>query len=293
MSTYAMLSIFSPPMPYYMEIGKTTYQPGEKHPNRKQLGVFDILFVVKGCLFVGEEDQAWAVLAGQILILLPDRYHYAAKACEEETDFYWIHFQTAGTWQETPSAGTMINAVHPLQEQDHSLNGGLYNISVPKYGALPVMEQIYTYLQQLLELSSQSRSNSFWLQQQLFVELLKTLDERQKANYSTPASAVTDKVEACIKRNYQKEVTNGSLSEELHFHPNYIVRCMKAIYGCTPMEYLVNYRLEQAKLLLLKTDGSIAHIAEEVGFHYTPYFSRCFKERQGISPLQYRKQYAK
>ncbi|MNI97963.1 Transcriptional activator NphR [compost metagenome] len=58
------------------------------------------------------------------------------------------------------------------------------------------------------------------------------------------------------------------------------------------MEYVMQYRLEQARLLLLKTDWSMARIAEEVGFVYASYFSRCFTARNGITPLQYRKQYS-
>ncbi|MEY8746097.1 helix-turn-helix transcriptional regulator [Paenibacillus tundrae] len=81
------------------------------------------------------------------------------------------------------------------------------------------------------------------------------------------------------------------LAEALHFHPNYIVRCMKAKYGCTPSDYLQEIRLDHARRLLVTTDWSIDCVAEEVGFRYSPYFSACFKRKMGISPLQFRKQY--
>jgi len=58
------------------------------------------------------------------------------------------------------------------------------------------------------------------------------------------------------------------------------------------MEYLLQVRLEQARLLLLKTDWSMSRISEEVGFEYASYFSRCFTALNGISPYQYRKQYS-
>jgi AraC-like DNA-binding protein len=58
------------------------------------------------------------------------------------------------------------------------------------------------------------------------------------------------------------------------------------------MEYLHEYRLEQAKLLLIKTEWPVAQIAEHVGFQYAPYFSSCFKQYTGISPLRFRKQYS-
>ncbi|WP_410511675.1 helix-turn-helix domain-containing protein [Paenibacillus sp. BR2-3] len=44
-----------------------------------------------------------------------------------------------------------------------------------------------------------------------------------------------------------------------------------------------------ALLLLLKTEISIAEIAERNGFESTPYFSRRFAHKIGISPLRFRK----
>ncbi|MNO05578.1 Arabinose operon regulatory protein [compost metagenome] len=68
---------------------------------------------------------------------------------------------------------------------------------------------------------------------------------------------------------------------------------MKRVYGLTPMEYLTDYRLEQAKLLLLKTEIPVAAVAERTGFENTAYFSRRFTSKVGISPLRYRKRYSR
>ncbi|GIP48436.1 hypothetical protein J53TS2_20270 [Paenibacillus sp. J53TS2] len=59
----------------------------------------------------------------------------------------------------------------------------------------------------------------------------------------------------------------------------------------TPNDYLLHYRLEQAKLLLLKTEWPIADIAAYVGFNSTPYFSNRFALKNGCSPRAFRKQY--
>jgi Transcriptional regulator containing an amidase domain and an AraC-type DNA-binding HTH domain len=66
---------------------------------------------------------------------------------------------------------------------------------------------------------------------------------------------------------------------------------MKMKYGVTPIHYLLEFRLESAKRLLLTTEWTIERIADEVGFRYAPYFSACFKRQVGMSPLLFRKQY--
>lgn len=68
-----------------------------------------------------------------------------------------------------------------------------------------------------------------------------------------------------------------------------ISRCMKEIYRCTPLEYLHKYRLEQAKVLLLKSEIPISTVADRVGFNYAPYFSKCFLRYTGMTPLTFRK----
>ncbi|MFY0084702.1 AraC family transcriptional regulator, partial [Acinetobacter baumannii] len=81
---------------------------------------------------------------------------------------------------------------------------------------------------------------------------------------------VAENAEAYLKTHYRSPVTGGMLSAALNFHYNYITRCMKSVFGQTPMEYLMELRLEQARLLLLKTDWPVSEISASVGFEHAP-----------------------
>jgi AraC-like DNA-binding protein len=276
-----------PPIPFYIAIGLSTFTPGEMHPARRSLGLFDLLWVVKGTLYIGEDDKEWEVTEGQTLLLLPDRYHFPVKACETETIFYWIHFDFKGVCQHTSDheVGTVFPQVRKSWENP-------YRIRIPQYSSPPEFALAERHLSKLLADSAHHRSETFWSEQQLFMELLRLLDAGQTRSDASPALKLADKIEAYLRQHYQSDVTNSLLAGEFHFHPNYIVRCMKEIYDCTPMAYLHEYRIEQAKLLLIKTEWSISRIADQVGFLNAPYFSNCFKAATGISPLRFRKQYS-
>ncbi|MCR1863275.1 helix-turn-helix domain-containing protein [Limosilactobacillus reuteri] len=56
----------------------------------------------------------------------------------------------------------------------------------------------------------------------------------------------------------------------------------------TPIEYLLNYRVEQAKKLLRHSELSITDIALRAGFSTSAYFSKIFKERVGMTLREYR-----
>ena len=48
MSEHGHIWMELPPLPYYLVIGLSTFSPGEMHPSRRSLGIFDLLWVVKG-----------------------------------------------------------------------------------------------------------------------------------------------------------------------------------------------------------------------------------------------------
>ena len=279
----------APPLPYLFDSGRSDYRIGDEHPNRRNLGFFDLIMVESGCLHIGENNRRWALMPGESLLLLPNRSHYSVKPCDERTLFHWIHFQTIGEWV------TAEQQEHPvLQFESHHerFMTAPYALQLQQRWTLPYPEQAYRLMRTLQQSNSERRSSSFWTQQQTFEELLRMMDLRQNDSFTSPAVMVAEKTEAYLKNNYQSPITSKMMSETLNYHYNYITRCMKAVYGLTPTQYLSAYRLEQAKLLLLKTEWPVGRIAQYVGFENAPYFTNCFTRSLGISPAQFRKQYA-
>nr|WP_208403311.1 AraC family transcriptional regulator [Paenibacillus sp. BK720] len=275
-----LLTFRSPPLPFFIESNRRTYQAGEEHPNRTNLGVFDLLFVQQGSLYIAEEGNRWTLQAGDVLILRPDRWHHSFKPCQEETVFDWVHFQTVGAWEETEAS-------------QGSLRGDYYTyaIRLPKKMHLSFPDEAKLLFSQLHEAAQSSSHGAFWERQQRFLHLLQMLDEGWRSDAAKAGVSVAERAAAYLKMNYRSVITNTMLSEALQLHTNYITRCMTEVFGCTPQQYLLYYRLDQAKLLLIKTDWPIARVAEETGFRQTPHFSRLFAAQTGMPPLKFRKRF--
>ena len=61
--------------------------------------------------------------------------------------------------------------------------------------------------------------------------------------------------------------------------------------GLTPNEFTLKLKLEEAlKLLQEAPQYNISEISYQLGFASPRYFSRCFKDFYGVSPLAYRKE---
>ncbi|MCQ6557344.1 AraC family transcriptional regulator [Paenibacillus mendelii] len=282
----ANFRFIAPPLPHYIVGGEDTYEIGQVHPNRSSISVFDMVIVTKGALFFQEEDRQWSVKPGEALILHPDRRHFAYHPCTATTHFYWIHFQSTGEWTEVseivPDMNKRTKQLYQRIEE--------FPIHLPRFCSFTSPASAYEKLKTLLQLEGNPSTDSKWRQQAVFQSLLFDMNEKQKQQAS-PIERLAEAVETYLRQNYRNRVCYDDFRNRLHFHPTYITRCMKQIYGCTPLEYLTRYRVEQSKLLLVNTDMSIYTIAQEVGFSTSTYYIRCFVKIETVTPKHYRQRF--
>ncbi|MBO4356167.1 MAG: helix-turn-helix domain-containing protein [Clostridia bacterium] len=105
------------------------------------------------------------------------------------------------------------------------------------------------------------------------------------------AHAVTRAMEY-IKNNYSRDISVNDIAREVNFSRSTLFKFFQLTYGMSPHDYLIQYRLLLAKDMLLTTHFSVSEIATRVGFKDIYAFSRRFRERNGMSPSEYRKQNA-
>jgi len=61
-------------------------------------------------------------------------------------------------------------------------------------------------------------------------------------------------------------------------------------FGVSPKQYLMQRRLERARLLLRQPGQTVSEIAFTCGFNSEAYFSRLFHQQTGQSPTHFRNQ---
>lgn len=282
------LSFSAPPLPYFVEGNSTTFHKGQQHPARRKLGLFDIILVRKGTLCIGEEASQWDISAGDALILEPNKYHYPTARCASDTTFYWLHMQSSSRWTEQPACDPILPAQTISSLHYHTEHA---TIHLPKYQQIPHRHALFKTVERLLQSTTQPSSFAFWETQQLFMQVLQHLSYNPMPQHTSLRLA--EQVEMYLKQHYNQHITNATLAQHFHVHENYLARCMKQAFSCTPLAYLAAYRLHQARLLLITTDWSLQQIAGEVGFTRQGYFSKSFKAKYGLSPSQYRQDMSK
>ncbi|GAA3410729.1 helix-turn-helix transcriptional regulator [Paenibacillus hodogayensis] len=277
----------APPLPHYISSGMTRYEVGDCHPNRRAIEVFDLLAVCKGVLYIAEEEQSFEIRKGEFLILRPDAHHYGFKPCTETTEFYWAHFQTTGEWHAGQEAWSGSKLDQP-EEGPFFRSIERFMLTLPQYHRLSESLQVFDWLEEVSRPAGEEDVAPQWKQQLLFQQMLYTLGNVDRPKWETPPRRLADSVAQFLRNRYADKIDHQVLKDAFHFHPVYITRCMRQVYGCTPLDYLNHYRIEQAKLLLKNSYMPIHQIAGETGFNSSSYFIRMFTQLTGGTPKHYR-----
>lgn len=89
---------------------------------------------------------------------------------------------------------------------------------------------------------------------------------------------------AYIHTHYAQAVTLADIAAAANISRSEAGRCFTAYMGCSPVEALIEYRLEIARGMLHDTTLSLQEISEACGFNSGSYFSRQFKRVYGYAP---------
>ncbi|WP_400163106.1 helix-turn-helix domain-containing protein [Brevibacillus sp. TJ4] len=208
---------------------------------------------------------------------------HAGAGATVETVRVWEEFAcTIVTYRMVLAAATPLPAGLP---QSIARLQRTYSF-LPRYplSLLQKMEQMHQGWQDRDELA---RFHVQALFHQFLYELVKQM--REEGSERTRPTLVGHAVQY-IEEHYAEALSLQSLAAMLDCSARQLQRMFRAELNVGPMEYLIQVRLKKAKDLLLLEDAPIAHIAGEVGYADSYYFSRMFKKYVGMSPSQFKEQ---
>jgi transcriptional regulator GlxA family with amidase domain len=91
-----------------------------------------------------------------------------------------------------------------------------------------------------------------------------------------------------IHTHLDQDLSLAELAETLNLSPTHFATAFKQSIEVSPHQYVIQQRVERAKLMLSKTDLAIADIALQVGFSSQSHLNQQFKRLTGMTPKQVR-----
>lgn len=91
-----------------------------------------------------------------------------------------------------------------------------------------------------------------------------------------------------VEQHYQTDLSLQEIAAQFYVSREYVSRKFKQEFGINFSDYLSQYRINKAKLLMANPNLKLHEIGEMVGFRDVKYFSKVFKKLTGESPRDYR-----
>lgn len=122
----------------------------------------------------------------------------------------------------------------------------------------------------------------------LLTELLSQVFPKQD---SSDIPSYLSEIKALFDSDFSNSYTLDSLAKKFHINKYRIAKDFSNHFQISPMLYLHTRRMENAMILLQTTELTITQIASMSGYDNINHFIHQFKNKNGITPTEFRKQY--
>ncbi len=117
---------------------------------------------------------------------------------------------------------------------------------------------------------------------------------RNTPQEATASRELIESIRSYLVANYSCAITVEEISRQYGFTPSYMIKAFKRQVGESPIQYLIRLRMDEARRLLSAApELEIRQIGEIVGYADPHYFSRIFRNINGVTPTEYRSRRAR
>jgi AraC-like DNA-binding protein len=92
-----------------------------------------------------------------------------------------------------------------------------------------------------------------------------------------------------IHENYAEKIVLEDIARAGQLSRSESCRYFKRFLKCSPLNYVIDYRIQKSLPLLQQGDSNITEVAYQVGFNSTSYFINKFRSYMNMTPLEYKK----
>lgn len=229
----------------------------------------EMVYMIEGCTTCAVDTGEYTIQSGDVLLVFPNQVHRYDPAEKEKYLLFIINPDLM------PELSRSFSGVAPT------------NPIVRGVGDDPYMHNLLMTLSKTEEMPADYRdaiTKGYLLA--FFGELLSRMTFRE--NNRTDSMTLRSIVSYCAQ-NYGRELTLGTLEEELHLSKYYISHLFGSKIGTGFNDYINALRVSEACRYLRRSNKSITEIAALVGFGTLRTFNRAFVKQVGMSPSEYRK----
>ncbi|MDP4271986.1 MAG: AraC family transcriptional regulator [Bacteroidota bacterium] len=232
-----------------------------------------LIYCLEGNGWIKTEGETQNISAHQFVIIPKGKAHAYGSDPDNPWTIYWIHFdgEMAGFFAEGLDKPVRIS---PGSDSRIELR-------------LQLFEEMFATLR-----NGYSKDNLYYSLTEFyhFLGSLKFLRSyRESASEQETQRDVVDEAIHFMRENIRKRLTLAEIARYVGFSASHLSALFQQKTGYSPLNYLIQLKIQEACHHLDFTDLKINQICMMIGFEDPFYFSRLFTKTMGISPTEYRK----
>jgi AraC family transcriptional regulator, arabinose operon regulatory protein len=268
-------------MPGTPELYRVTIAAGETVMRRGRaqlvyradgMDVWTINYTLRGHGRIGRDETSFTTRVGDLLLIPPGvRHDYGNGQGLSAWTHLWVCFFARPDWHEWMRwPGGSGNVLRLFAEEK------------------PLRQRLVRLFRKVTDLVRSHHRRRDDLALNALEELLLWCDTINPLSTETKLDSRVREALACICARYHESLSVRDLSASCNLSDSRFSHLFREEMGCTPMQWLEQYRMQRARELLVMTGQPIAQIAREAGYDDPFYFSRIFRKHSRRTPRQFR-----
>ncbi|MDD2798802.1 MAG: helix-turn-helix domain-containing protein [Bacteroidales bacterium] len=253
--------------------------PPENHPTAymfesdkgRILNEYQLLYITdgNGIFTYGDEKESCLIKEGKMIFLRPGVWHSYKPMENEGWNEYWIGFK-----------GDIINKI--VQEGFFLNQTPIFNIGFN--------ERIVDLYLKAIEIANEERAGYQQALSGIVMHILGLMYYRDKTRDFVDEELIQkiNKAKIIMREGICKKMTAEEIAKRMNISYSGFRRAFKEYTGSSPSQYMLELKLNEAKLMLSTTTQSVKQISYSLNFDNPDYFAIFFKKRTGFTPIEYR-----
>lgn len=212
--------------------------------------------------------RTWELAPGDLFLVQPNQLNTYAADAQQPWEYCWIGFN--GVYAHKLVSLLPFSDAEPV-----------HHTSDPE-GIRRAMENVY--LSRGMQPENETAMVGYLY---LFIAALMRERSERRPHAAVSSNQYVLNAIKFIQFNYSHDISIDDVAKSVGVSRSHLYRVFMTNVGKSPIDYLTEYRINEACKLLRAGSLSIAEVAISVGFFDQFYFSRVFKRAKGVPPSRY------
>ena len=227
-------------------------------PTIRDFYVFHLLLSGKGEYHV--RNKVFRLEAGDCFLVVPNEPIFYRADPEDPYEYYWVGFHGHNATEIMTHCGFYTDDNFVCRAGEDSA-------------------EMRALMAEMCAFEESSEKNELVMLGDFYRLLGLLIDESGRFEPDLGRDETLERINRYISMNYQQNLSVDGLARYLNVHRSSLYRLMMKEYGVSPVEYIRNYRLDQALFMLKRSDMMTKQIAVACGFQDVNYFCKLFRKK--------------